>query len=212
MFVIVNDNSVIWGPKRWSKIGFERILEDDLGITYDLPANNDEFTPIVVNSTTSILRVIELSTPTINERIERLEGPFWNFFEDRAEMYYTVGSLPLGFIKAKIKERIADIRYRKEVRGFQTTVQNTTITIETSREARALMVETISDMQSGDTVEWKFREGWLTVTRAQMVAMKAASRNYVQSTFTWEKNKSAAVDAAATLQELRDLVEDDIDS
>jgi hypothetical protein len=212
MFVIVNANTVIWGPKRWSKVGFERVLQDDLEITFSLPVNNDNFTPITVDANTKILRVIELDVPALQDRIERLDGPYWNFFEDRAEIYYVAGPLPLEFVKAKIKERIAEIRFNKETRGFQANVQNTMVTIETSREARAVMLETASDMQAGDTVEWKFKEGWFTITRAQMIAMRTASKNFVQSTFTWEKNKSAAIDAAVTLQELRDLIVEDIDA
>jgi hypothetical protein len=211
MFVIVNANTVIWGPKRWSKLGFERVLLDDLEITYDLPPNNDDFTPVVINANTSILRVVELEPPALQDRIERLDGPFWNFFEDRAEMYYTAGSLPVEFVRAKLKERIAEIRFNKETRGFQANVQNTMVTIETTREARAVALEVANDMQTGDTVEWKFREGWLTLTRAQVIAMRLLIKAFVQATFTWEKNKNDAIDAA-TLVELRDLNVDDIDT
>jgi hypothetical protein len=147
----------------------------------------------------------------LQERIERYDGPFWNFFEDRVEMYYTAGALPVEFVRSKLKERIAEIRFNKETRGFQANVQNTMVTIETTREARAVALEVANDMETGDTVEWKFREGWLTLTRAQVIAMRLLIKAFVQATFTWEKNKNDAIDAA-TLVELRDLIVDDIDT
>jgi hypothetical protein len=211
MFVIVNNNSVIWGPKPWSKPGFERVLRDDLEITFDLPPNNNDFTPIVINENTSILRVIETDLPEYNPKIQRLNGPYWNFFEDRAEMYFQAEDLPLYFVRQRLREAAASIRYDKEVRGLTANVQNTTVTVLTTREARSVVIETLSDMQAGDTVEWKFPEGWLTLTRAQMIGMRNLIKAHIVSCFNWEKTKTAAIETAPDLATLDTIVLTDID-
>lgn len=212
MFAIVNANTVIWGPKRWSKLGFERVLQDDLEITFSLPPNNDNFTPITVQpNTTFILRVVESELPAFNPKIQRLNGPYWNYFEDRVEMYFQAENLPITFVRQRIKEAVAEIRYNKEVRGFTANVQNTTVTVLTTREARSLVIETLSDMQAGDTVEWKFPEGWLTLTRAQMIGMRNLIKAHILSCFNWEKTKSAAIDAAPDLATIASIVTTDID-
>jgi hypothetical protein len=157
------------------------------------------------------LRVVDLDIPAFNPKIQRLNGPYWNYFEDRVERYFQAEDLPLYFVRSRLKFEAATIRFEKEVRNISANVQNTAVTVLTNREARSTVIEALSDMQAGDTIVWKFPEAWLTLTRPNMVAMRNAIKNHVISCFQWEKTKAEAIDAANTLQDLDAIVLTDID-
>jgi hypothetical protein len=53
-----------------------------------------------------------------------------------------------------------------------------------------------------DTVQWKFPEGWLTLTRSDLGTVVTAGSNHVQDQFVWEVNKNTEIDACATATEL----------
>jgi hypothetical protein len=51
-------------------------------------------------------------------------------------------------------------------------------------------------MGENDTVNWKFPEGWLTLTKADLGAAVTAGVAHIQSSFDWEKAKVEEIEAA----------------
>ena len=102
---------------------------------------------------------------------------------------------------------VAVKRYVKEVAGTKATVQNTEVTVDTSREGRNVFVQKYSLMKTGDTVNWKFPEGWLTLTKIELGTIVTAGQTHIQSFFDWEKDYSDQIDAAQTKQDLLDIEE-----
>lgn len=206
MFVIVHQGYVISGPKKWNKKGFEEVLVEDCEVEYTLETRNDSNLPIVINEDTKILPVVALAEPNYNAKIQRLDGPYWNFYDDRAEMYFTVGNLEVDAVRNKLKEIVANNRYVYEVKGIKVEVQGNLVTIDTARGSRDIFFSALISMGDSETINWKFPEMWLTVTKSDMTTIVAAGKQHIQDCFTWEQNKSIEIDAATSLEELDAIV------
>lgn len=206
MFAIIHNNFVVWGPKTWNKLGFEDVLRTDCEVEYTLPQRNDNLDPIIINESTKILKVVNQDTPDHNPKIHRLNGPYWNFYEDRAECYYLPEDLPIDFVKDTLKNIVAANRYAKEINGFTTTIQGYTVTIDTSREGRQIYFDTYLALGDTETVNWKFSETWLTINKSELGQIVAAGKSHIQSCFNWEKNKTLEIDSATTLADLDTII------
>lgn len=202
MFVIIHENFVVWGPKPWNKLSFEDVLRTDCEVSYTLPARNDEQTPIIINENTKIVKAITLDNPEINPKIQRLNGPYWNFYDDYAESYYLPEDLPVDFVKGNLKGIIAAKRYEKEIAGFTMPVQGQMVSIDTSRDGRTIYFDTYLALGNEETVGWKFPERWMNLTKTDLGQIVFAGKTHIQGCFNWEANKIAEIDAATTLAEL----------
>jgi len=205
MYVLEHNNQVINGPRQWNYRSFESTLEEDLEIIQKLPLKKEDNSTIEIDSNTHIYRA-ELREPEYNPTFEYLHGPFWDFLSGIAIGTYTVESYDVETIKGKLKSIITANRYIKEISGVKTTIQSTEVTIDTSRDGRNIFVQKYILMGDTDTVQWKFPEGWLTLTKSELGLVVATGAGYIQSQFDWEANKIAEIDACTTVDELK-LVE-----
>ena len=210
MFVIVHNNYVILGPKKWNKLNFEEVLLEECEVTYALDTRNDNRDPIIINENTKILPVVGLSEPAFNSKIQRLDGPYWNLSDTEAQMYYTVGDLPIEAVKNRLKEVVAYNRYVKESEGIKIEVQNTLVSIDTARGSREIFFNTWLSMLEEETVNWKFPETWMTVSKSDMFSIVSAGKSHIQSCFDWEQNKTIEIESASTLEDL-DAIELKVD-
>lgn len=203
MFVIVHNNFVIFGPRPWNKLAFEEILREECEVEYTLPGRKDNLDPININDNTRILTIANLPDPEgFNPKIHRLDGPYWNFKEDVAEMYFTKSDLPVDMVRDQLKAKVADNRYKKEVAGFKMTVQGHEVTIDTARETRDIFLQTHLFMGNTETITWKFPEKWLDVSKTNLEQIITAGKAHIQSCFNWEKAKASELDNAKTLTDL----------
>lgn len=200
-YVLINDNFVINGPRTWNARSFESTLEDDLEITYKLPLQKTDNDPIVIDENTRILAA-QLVYPSHNEKIEYLHGPFWDYSDDFATGTFQILPKDIDWVKSNLLTAVAGIRYNREVSGANTVIQNTTVTIDTSRGTRDIFVQKYLLMGDTDTVQWKFPEGWLTITKAELGSVVDAGVKHVQSQFDWEVTKSTEINNCVTLEEL----------
>lgn len=202
MFVIVHNNSVIWGPKDWNKRGFEEVILEDCEVVCQLPTRNDGAIPITVDNDIVILHVVALENPPLNQKTQRYDGPFWNFYEDRAEMYYTVADLPVDVVKSFLIDNIASNRNKVENGSISITINTNTVSVSADRTARHVYTTTAMTMNDVDTVEWKFPEGWLTLQKTDVMKIITDINKHVSDCFVWENQKIAEINAATTLEEL----------
>jgi len=61
-------------------------------------------------------------------------------------------------------------------------------------------------MGENDTVNWKFPEGWLTLTKVELGAAVSAGAAHIQGSFDWEKAKIEEIEAAETVEVLDAIV------
>lgn len=201
-FVIIQDNSIVTGPKLWNKLMFQEVLQEECGVTYTLPTRNDEGAPFIITDTVSILPVTSLPDPEFNSKIERLDGPYWAFTSTEAQMWYQVADLPVDAVKNFLKNVIAANRYAAEVGGIQMDIQDKTVTIDTARGSREIFFDAYNMMGPDDTINWKFPECWLTLTKPELGSIVEAGKLHIQTCFNWEMNKDAEISACDTLEEL----------
>ena len=206
MFVIVYDNQVVLGPMRWNKYRFENFLVEEHEITATLPSSNDPETMVTVNDSCTIYPVQGSPDPQFNPTIEMLHGPFWDFNNGVATSSYQVQPLPVDAVKNMLIAQAANERYRREIAGTTATIQNTSVTLATDRDNRAVVNNTYLIMQDGDTVQWKFPQAWLTLSKQDLATAVTAINDHVQAQFVWENSKVAEIAACTTLEELANVV------
>ncbi len=204
-FALIQDNFVIVGPKLWNKLLFEEVLQEECDITYTLPTRNDDGTPYIISDTVKILPITSLPEPAFNSKIQRLDGPYWNFSDTTAEMYFTVGDLPIDAVKNNLIALVAANRYSAEVGGIKMTIQGNEVSIDTNRGARDIFFQAYSVLGDTETVNWKFPECWMILSKAELGSIVEAIKAHVQTCFNWEQNKQVEINACQTLDQLNNI-------
>lgn len=206
MFVITHNNTVIFGPKNWNKNLFEEVILEDTNTIVCLPPMFSEV--YSVTDSIKIYPVKFLTDPHYDQRIERLDGPFWNFKDDHVERYYNVAPLELETAKSCLKNQVSAIRYRKETSGIQHLIRNHTVSIDTSREGRRVYFESLLEMQDDEIKAWKFAEGWINISKEELKDLVLAIKKHIQVVFDWEYEKHSEIDS---IQNLQDITKVEID-
>lgn len=196
-----NENFVILGPMNWRPTYFKNCLLDDLEIEFNVPLSNDSQSMIVVNENVSIMPVTNLGvTQEYDPKIQFPQGPYYNFYETYAEMYYIPENKNIDIVKSELKSQVSANRYNYEIKGVTTTIQSQEVYIWTNREDRALYLQAYQ--LGANNVGWKFGDTFLTLTNAELGQIVSACMGHVQAVFDWEGSIVALIDAATTLSEL----------
>jgi len=205
MYVLVHKERVLVGPRDWNRPIFEDALER-LKLQTLLPRRDPQTLPIVIDEDTYITNAA-IVIPPHNERIETYHGPYWNFEnKDLAVGTYEIKYKTLGSIRELLTNEAANERYRKEVAGTKTTIQDLEVSLDTSRDGRNIFLQKYTLMGEDDVVNWKFPEGWLTLTKAELGAIVFVGATHIQGAFDWEKAKVEEIEAADTVEELDAIV------
>jgi len=204
-YILVHNNYVINGPRSWNYRSFESTLSEELEIEFKLPMTYDSTEPIIIDENTKIV-TCRLEYAAHNPKIEYLHGPFWNFDEEVALGTFQVMSTPVDVIKGVLKQRVAVNRWTKEVAGTTVEIQGKFVTVDTSRDGRNIFVQKYLLMTDAETVEWKFPEGWLVLSRTELGQAVNAGVAHVQNQFSWESAKITEIDLCTDPEEL-DLVD-----
>jgi hypothetical protein len=203
MYAVVYKNRVIVGPMDWNSGIFKGSLEKE-GVDIQLSKLPPEQLPLIINNDAKITLVEEIR-PEIDPMVEYYYGPLWNVSGDVTIANYEVMDSPVDAAKINYINLAAAERWKKEVAGVKLNIGSKEVTLDTTRDGRAIYSHQLSVMSNGDTVNWKFTEGWLSLTKSDMSSVVAAVSAHVQSTFDWEKNINDQTDAANTKQELQAL-------
>jgi hypothetical protein len=204
LYVLIDGQYVVNGPRGWNAISFQNTLSDDYEIEYLLPMQKDDLNPIVINDTLRILPA-SLTYPNYNPKIEYCDGPYWTYDNDFAAGTFEVKDQQIDLVKSVLKETVAANRYNKEVAGTTTTIQDIEVSIDTSRTNRNTYINAYNLMNDTDTINWKFAEGWLTLTKTEMLNVVTVGSNYINAQFDWELSKVEEIDNCTTLEELNNV-------
>jgi hypothetical protein len=60
-------------------------------------------------------------------------------------------------------------------------------------------------MGDNDTIEWKFPEAWVVLSKSDMIAAVSAGATHVKTAFEWEGMKASEIDACTTIAELQGI-------
>lgn len=204
MYVLIHKNRVIVGPMDWNRAMFDGALSK-LQIVKTLPRTAPPDLPFIIDDETRLAESV-YEYPPYNPRIEYPNGPFWNFDAPVAVGTFVVEPIPVEFIKASLKQEAAAERYRTEELGTTHVLQGVTVTLDTSRAGRDIFAQAYLLMGDTDVKNWKFPEGWFTVTKPELGGIVGAGSAYIQTCFDWERAKAEEIDACATAAELAAIV------
>lgn len=204
MYAVIYDNRVLVGPMNWNRGMFQGALERK-GIKYPLPRTAPDNLPMIIDEHAKIMQVEEIR-PELNSLVEYYYGPLWDITETKAIANYEVKDSPIESMRYNLKQVAAQERYKKEILGTTVTIQDHIVTIDTNRGARDIFVQKYLLMADNDTVNWKFPETWLTLTKSDLGLCVQAGAQYIQSCFDWELTITEQIDLAETKQELLDIV------
>lgn len=202
-----NYDEVLLGPIEWKPRFIASVLQQDLELD-ELPtilASDESRIPYDILPDVRVRRV-EFAYEQHNPKLQYHNGPFWSYDNDIALATYVATDKPLDLVKSELKTLLAAERYKKEISGVKTTIQGLEITVDTNRGDRDVFVQKYLLMSDTDTVEWKFPEGWLTLSKSDLGQVVSAGAAHVQSSFSWEASKVVEIDSCTTLQELDAVV------
>lgn len=200
MYAVVYKNRVIVGPMDWNRAIFQGSLEKE-GVNNTLPRVAPEELPYVVNEDAKIMAVEEVR-PAMNPMVEYYYGPIWDVSGNKAVASYEVKDSPIEAARVNFKTQAADERWKKEVSGTKLNINGTEVTLDTTREGRSAYTLQHAAMSTGSTVNWKFAEGWLNLTKSNMSSIVSSVNQHVQVAFDWEKGINEQIDAATTKEQL----------
>ena len=199
MFVIVNDQNVILGPMDWRKLFFENIILEECEVTVELPYKNTE--PFIVNDNIKILPAT-YTEDAFNSNIQKLNGPFWTLSATSAVGHFVAVPKDLDHIRSDLKELVAQKRWEKEVAGVKVTLNGSEYTAETDRDVRNLYTQAVL---SGQSTNWKFKEGFVFLTQADLSTIVTAVVNHVNGCFLEESNRIVEIESISDVNLLNNL-------
>jgi hypothetical protein len=217
MYVITHHHDydeVLLGPIDWNPKFISSVLQTDLDLLYrpTVLASDEQKVPYEILQNVWVRKVVEQSE-SINPKTQTLIGPYWSYpakedseAENVGIAEYRATDKPIEIVKSELKEILAAERYKKEVAGVKTTIQGQEVTVDTMRGERDVFVQKYLLMADNDTVEWKFPEIWLTLTKEDLGTAVSAGVNHVQDCFNWEASKVTEIDSCTTLEELDAIV------
>ena len=199
MYVLVQNNVVLNGPRAWSFRSFENTLLEECGIEYKLPVSYNQTESITIAEGVAIYSV-EIVQQPFNVKTEYAHGPFWDFETGIAVGTYQVVQHPIESVRSNLKDIVASNRWKRETLGFTTTIQDTEVFVSTSRDTRnqfaLLAAQQVTD------VDFKFGDVWLKLTSSDISQIASEIHTFVQQQFVWEREKIVEIDLCGTLPEL----------
>ena len=200
MYAVIYKNRVIVGPMDWNRAIFQGSLEKE-GVVVGIPRVAPDALPYIINEDVKIA-LVEEQRPEINPLVEYYYGPQWDLSGEKAIAVYNVMDTLVEFARYNFKTKAAEARWKKETSGTKINVQGVEVNLDTSRDGRNIFIQKYSIMTEEEVVNWKFLEGWLTLTKNDLRSIISAGSSYIQSCFDWGKTINDAVDAASTKEEL----------
>ena len=74
LYVLIDSQYVVNGPRSWNARSFQSTLSDDYDINFLLPMQKDDLDPIFINYNLKIIPA-SLTYPNYNPKIEYCDGP-----------------------------------------------------------------------------------------------------------------------------------------
>jgi len=200
-YAIVYKNRVIVGPMSWSQKYFTNVLKIRHKITANIQGKEPNELPFVINEHTKIHRALD-NTPDINNMIHCAHGPYWDLSGDVVIANYEIRDLPIETARNNFRTVLAAERYKREVAGTKTIVQELEISLDTSREGRNIFVQKLLLMSDDEIVNWKFPEGWLAINKQELGHIVQTGARHIQDSFDWEREMNNQIDTCTLLEEL----------
>lgn len=202
--LVQNRQSIMLGPVFWQPRFIKSVLADaDIEYT---PSPIAPESRISINETIEIFPISELTQPSYDPVYEQLAGPWWTYNDTAALGHYTVVERDLTAIKSTLLEQTAATRWSRETAGIKYTINGVEVSVATDRESRNIWTQKILSLGDDGAVQWKFPQGWFTLTKTDLIAVLSAIDAYVQTQYDWEATIVVEINAATTAEELKSII------
>lgn len=199
MYALVNGQELRLGP-----IAFNyRMINDELEeleVDFRVTSNDHQSVPLSITEDIKILPA-RYENPEHDSKFEYLSNLTHEITETEVIFRHDKVSKSLYQIKDEYKAGVKPERQRRENTTITVTIQDTELTVSTSRESR---LEFISKLFGNDgPYNFKFDSGvWLEITKADLEYIISQIDAKVQEAFDWELAKLAEIDACETGEEV----------
>lgn len=203
-YVIIKDDRVIWGPRPWNPFAIEATIEREARAGVTIGANPVVGKIVETPAVIAILKVEQSIIPSHDIIFETLVGPQWthNVVSGTTTMAYDVADQHLPYVQGSLKTHATNIRKTKEDAGVVVNVANTDIKFASDRTSRERLI-----LQSllAQNVNWKTDDGFVELSTADQLKIVQALNAHVQQAYNWEMEIARQIDAAKTIQELKQI-------
>jgi hypothetical protein len=213
MYVVTdhnNQNFVILGPVAWKPRYIGDIISDEIQEDVTVTQADEIRVPFDPYPGITIRRATAVYEPITNDLIQVHQGPTWTYDDENPETQATATWIAVDRdireVRSILKNKVADLRWKKENAGITLTIQGVEVWCDTSRGNRDIFLQKFMLMGENDTVNWKFPNVWLNLTKNDLGQIVSAGGAYIQSCFDWEQIQNYEIDACETLAELAALV------
>jgi hypothetical protein len=208
MFVIVNNNQVVYGPSEYNVNMFNYILTEELELdteSFQIPSTLIESTNIT--DAIKILKVTETTIPNYNSKIEQLSGPFYSINESDVTITYEVVSKSIDSVVNELKQIISGERYKLETKNLNLMIGSTQVIVEGSRDNKMVFLLSYPLLPEIGTVNWKFPKSnnFVACTKVDIGYIVKEFVKQTQDAFDWEVLKATEIDNCTTLEELDNI-------
>lgn len=204
-YILVENRTIIHlGPIDW-KPRFIKSELDELEIDFFIPPVEQGY--IKINNELELIPITSGDVaPAFDQNYESITGPYYTYFDFEVHTYYDILQQPIESIKANLKPSVTNERYIKEIAGTKVMIQNIEVTVDTARSNRDIFVQKYLLMGDTETVQWKFPEAWLTLTKVELGQVVAAGAIHVQNSFEWESLTCNEIDDANDIETLKAII------
>jgi len=205
MYVVKYKNMIVLGMIPWNNNYIQDVFRLRYRVNIEIPYDEPslESFPLQVNDDIVIFPAEEDRPLITNVLTQMYYGPTWEFLENKVIAHYEVVYYSLEDAKIKHREVAADLRYKKEISGFNLEINGIERFFSTNRDARSKFSERLMSMADNETVNWKFNNGdWTNLNKQQMLAIVQAINNHVQSAFNYELDLNNLISSAQSIDDL----------
>jgi hypothetical protein len=196
-YLITENKNIVLGPMDWRTRTFQSEMED-LEVDYQVSPNEGYYQ---VNDEVEIYPITASTTPSYDADYQQLQGPFYTFDNQEATETYSVIDQDVNSSKNKLKTLINTESTQAKAKKTTVEIQGTFVTISTASigdytQQLALM---------GDSINWKFPEGWLVLSKVDLELVIVTCNGVIQSAFDVECAKHLLIDSCDSIDSLRAL-------
>jgi hypothetical protein len=205
--LVQNKQTVLLGPIEWRP----RFIQSELNDLFD---NGEKAAAFTISLTETgyvdcgdgfeIFPIASSEGSAHDPIYQQLAGPFYMYDNNVASEVYTVFDRDISHVKESLKQVVKIERQRKQNLGTTINIGGTAVTLATSGDELANFVSLLTSIGE-DSVNWKFKEGFITLVKADVQSIVDTIRAYVQTQFDWEKTIGETIDASTELTSLKSI-------
>lgn len=206
LYTLLKDNRIVVGPRDWNPKYFDYFLQQECGIRTTLP-DAPIVEPLIFSDIVKLVPTIQQELPQINPNFEVLAGPNFKFDEAGNHIaYYVAQELLIETAKNNLLNIVANNRWIKETTPTAFEISGTTVSLYTDSGSRIAYSQALLNADETYSAQWKFPEGFITLTKSDLQIVVKTVVDYVQTCFDWEASKHNEINSKSTIEELKQII------